>query len=377
MSKTDPGNIKAVQFTVDRPKANGNFSIGKITTRGDAPIKQPDLTAANRLTVPQMVVAVPSAGKRVRHQLPSFEGTEIYHSLYLPTDWQPNKRFPIIIEYAGNRWITSKVYSPGTPEGSRMGYGMSQGSGYIWVNAPYVNSDLKTQALNGWGDADATAEYAVELVKLICEDFGGDHSSVFITGFSRGAVATGFIGLRNERVSDVWLGFHACQHYDGDGIGGADYDSALNIRGPRKAGRSTFHTDNTRHEKLHNIFEQLQFPVTFADSYLGAHTDTMFLEDRPSTLAVRTWLADTIKNKPGTTSISGKVVDKRGRPIKGIRIQSGETHFTYTNKKGDYQLDGLVKGERQVKASTHGWESTHELNLRPGNISGVDFQIRR
>ncbi|MBK1875331.1 carboxypeptidase-like regulatory domain-containing protein [Pelagicoccus mobilis] len=375
MSKCDPSKITHIQFTVDRPKAFGSYTIGRITLRGQPPSERPDFSAANRLSVPPMIDSAPAPGKRVRQKLPSFENTSIYHSLYLPNDWQPGKRYPIIVEYAGNRWLTSKVYSPGTPEGSRMGYGMSEGDGYIWVNAPYVNADLKTQALNGWGDADATADYAVELVKMLCEDFGGDHSSVIITGFSRGAVAAGFIGLRNKQISDVWLGFHACQHYDGDGIGGADYDSALSIRGPRKAGRATFHTDNTQHQELHKLFERLQFPVTFADSKLRAHTDTMFLEDRPSTLLLRQWLADTIANKPGTASISGRVSKKNGKPLPNVRIQSGDTHFTYTDKNGDYLLEGLVTGKRNVSATLKNWTANQTIVLESNGTTGLNFKI--
>lgn len=372
VNKVDARDIRYLRVSLNKSKKGGRFEMAPVSLKGIASaVEKP--AGYERLTLPEMVDAAPLAGRRVRDQLPHFEGTALYHSLYLPTDWQPGGRYPIIVEYAGNRWFSAPCHSIGYPEGSRMGYGMSEGRGFIWVNAPFVNADRQTQALNGWGDAEATVDYAVELVTYLCENFGGDHSSVILTGFSRGAVATGYIGRYNDRISDVWLAFHPCQHYDGDGIHGATYEGALNERGPRINGRVTFHTDNGNHEKLRAMFTQLGAPVIFASSELGAHTDTMFLENRPSTLALRKWLKETVAKKPGTVVVSGRVTDAGGRGVPGVRVASGETHVVYTDATGRYELAGLVPGRRSFVAE-HGERScVREVVLRAETRGHVDF----
>jgi len=30
------------------------------------------------------------------------EGAQVHHTLYLPTDWKPDARLPVLVEYAGN-----------------------------------------------------------------------------------------------------------------------------------------------------------------------------------------------------------------------------------------------------------------------------------
>ena len=51
-----------------------------------------------------MTDASPAAGSRVRQVSPEYEGTEVYHSLYLPTDWKPGGNYPILVEYTGNKF---------------------------------------------------------------------------------------------------------------------------------------------------------------------------------------------------------------------------------------------------------------------------------
>ncbi|MDZ8117637.1 hypothetical protein [Pontiella agarivorans] len=286
--KVDSGHIEYLRVSFVRPAAGTVVEMEDIRLEGNSqPLIYPE--GYKRLEVPAMVNAPPAPGLRVKHQLKVFREKEAYHALYLPPGWTPGKRYPVIVEYSGNRWLNPPCHSPGRPESGRMGFGMSEGKGFIWVNAPFVNRD-GSLALNGWGDADVTADYAVDLVKMLCADFGGDPDNVILTGFSRGAVACGYIGLRNDKISSLWKAFHPCQHYDGDGVHGATFESALNERMPRLNGRPTFHTDNGRHAELHDLFEQTGQPVTFAESGIGAHTDSMLLENRPSTLELRAWL---------------------------------------------------------------------------------------
>jgi len=52
--------------------------------------------------VPPLMDGPPRAGERVRQTEPEYEGTAVYHALYLPTDWQEGRKYPVIVEYAGN-----------------------------------------------------------------------------------------------------------------------------------------------------------------------------------------------------------------------------------------------------------------------------------
>ena len=54
------------------------------------------------LVTPSMTTGEPSPGRRVRQTAPGYEGTEVHHALYLPTDWRKGRRYPVIVEYAGN-----------------------------------------------------------------------------------------------------------------------------------------------------------------------------------------------------------------------------------------------------------------------------------
>ena len=46
----------------------------------------------------------PAAGKLVKVTVPEYAGTGVHHCLYLPTDWQKGKLYPVIVEYAGNQY---------------------------------------------------------------------------------------------------------------------------------------------------------------------------------------------------------------------------------------------------------------------------------
>src|SRR5688572_87359 len=173
------------------------------------------------LTVPERSNDQPAAGKRVRQQNPGYEGWELFHTVYLPTDWKPlpsrSEKYPVIVEYPGNGGYKNALgdVCTGRPEDCKIGYGLSGGKGFIWVCLPFVNPAEKRHALNWWGDADATAAYCVQTVKRVCEEYGGDPSAVVLTGFSRGAIACNYIGLRNDQIAKLWCAMLPHSHYDG------------------------------------------------------------------------------------------------------------------------------------------------------------------
>jgi len=166
------------------------------------------------LAPPPITHEEPAPGKRVVQQLPAFQGTDVIHSLYLPTDWKPGTRHPVIVEYLGLR--KSVRQAPG------YGFGISGGTGYIWVVLPYVAPGEKAEApIDGktheswWGDPAATAAYATVAVPAICRRWGGDPNRVVLVGYSRGAIACNFIGLYNDDVARLWCAFVADSHYEG------------------------------------------------------------------------------------------------------------------------------------------------------------------
>jgi len=104
----------------------------------------PDLsTVPPDLTPPPVTLDEPAAGKRVRQTTPGWEKTEVHHALYLPRDWKPGGKFPVIVEYAGNGNYKNAFgdVSNGTVDGSNLGYGISGGEGFLWVCLPYVTKE--------------------------------------------------------------------------------------------------------------------------------------------------------------------------------------------------------------------------------------------
>ncbi|GAL82038.1 hypothetical protein-signal peptide prediction [Algibacter lectus] len=290
--KLNPKRIKKIQIMLSKASKGATLKVKKLTTSGTADnwIKPVD-----RMEVPNMEYLPFAAGKRVRYQLPIHKDTDIYSALYLPKTWTPNGKFPVIIEFPGNIYYTNSVYSTGRPEQCAIGYGMSKNEEAIWVSVPFVDYSLGTNIKNGFGNADHTVDYTVKMVNEILTNFGGDPDNVVLTGFSRGAIACGYIGLRNDTIASLWKGFHACQHYDGDGWNGADLSSAK-VRAKRIGTRALFHTDNEHNQDLKTMLTDVNANVTYANSGLGAHATAMFLDDRPSTLKFRAWYHNLINN---------------------------------------------------------------------------------
>jgi hypothetical protein len=169
---------------------------------------------------------------------------------------------------------------------------MTRGEGAICLGLPFIDRKTGSIAESGWGNADDTAEYAIRMVEEVCTKFHGDRPNVVLTGFSRGAIACGYIGLRNDRIAALWKGFHACQHYDRDGWNGATMDGALQ-RARRFTGKAVFQTDNSE-EKPQTVMDAMHTGVIFVRSGLGAHACAMFLDSRPSTQQLRQWFWDLV-----------------------------------------------------------------------------------
>lgn len=288
--RIDPGRIREIRVMVQRTDTAALTVSGLVATGTADEWVRP----ANRIDVPDMGEGDPAPGRRVRYQLGDDAGNGIYCALYLPPDWEPGKRYPVIVEYPGNIFFNAKAcWSTGRPEQCQMGYGITSGTGAIWVSLPFVDRENGEIAEAGFGsnDGDDTVDYALKVIEDLCANWGGDRDNLILSGFSRGAIACGYIGLRNDRIAALWKGFVACQHYDGSNWRQSRMDDAIE-RAPRFRGEAIFQVDNT--DKKAN-YEQLMDHTdpavewTWVSSGLGAHATAMFLDDRPMMIQLREW----------------------------------------------------------------------------------------
>jgi len=291
--KLDPDRVTGIRVMVRKAGPGAAVRAGGFTAVGEAARWQ---RPAGRIETPPIEEGRPAAGQRVRYRLPGDERRAVHCLLALPRDWQPGRTYPLIVEYPGNICFVPGCFSTGLPDQCVIGHGMSQGSGAIWVSLPFIDAAADRIVTDGWGDPDDTAAYAVRTVEHLCERFGADRSKVVLTGFSRGAIACGFIGLRNERIASLWQAFHLCQHFDGDGWRGADLEGAV-ARAGRFRGAAVFHTDNAE-EAVRPVSEEMGVPTQFVGSGLGAHATAMFLDDRESTRCLRHWFRALVAAEP-------------------------------------------------------------------------------
>ena len=237
------------------------------------------------------------AGQRVRQALPDFSGAEVHHVLYLPQDWKPRGKYPVIVEYAGNGNYRNSYgdVSEGTVEGSNLGYGLSGGKGFIWLCLPYVDSANGTNQILWWGDAAATVAYAKEAVRMVCAEYGGDPERVLLAGFSRGAIACNYIGLRDDEISRLWRAFLPYSQYDGVRkwpYPDCDRDSALQ-RLRRLNGRPQFiiHENSVEETRAYLDSTGVKAPFTFRTLEFRNHNDTWALRDIPERREARAWMS--------------------------------------------------------------------------------------
>lgn len=253
------------------------------------------------LVVPEVTDGKPEPGKRVRQVNPGFEAWKLAHVLYLPPEWKAGGQYPVIVEYPGNGGYQNKYGDrcSGRPEDCKLGYGVSGGKGFIWVCLPFVDPKAKAVALNWWGDADATAAYCRQTVARMCEEFGGDPKAVILAGFSRGAIACGYIGLRDDATAKLWRAMIAHSHYDGVrrwGYPDDDADAARQ-RLARFKGRPQFVTHEQSVEDTRKFLAGSESGVeaTLRKLPYPNHTDAWVLKDIPERAELRKWLADVLK----------------------------------------------------------------------------------
>ena len=351
----DPANIRQLRIVFHLQQGGFKFEIDNIKATGSQPKEV--LPTSARFPMPEVTQSEPAAGKRVRHKLPAYKNTDIAHVMYLPENWEPGKLYPIIVEYPGNVFYHKYCHSTGYAEQGRIAYGLSRGRDFICVNMPFVAEEGRYEQPNGWGSPEKTIDYCLKTVRYICENYGGDPSAVFYTGFSRGSIACNYIALRDDRIADVWLAFvgnpggarRQGQGWHGSAVG---WDE----RAQRLKGRSCF--------------------TGSANLGPGVHVDIEYLENNRNTLAAQGWLRYVLQHRPGTHQIKGRVADRDGKGISGVRIQSGYTHFTFTDNEGYYTLKSLIDGARTLTPSKDKYSfdpAERQVDVAGSNIDEVDF----
>jgi hypothetical protein len=267
----------------------------------------PDIrTVEPDLETPQMIEATPAPGLRVRQVLQEYKSTEVHHALYLPTNWNPGRKYPVIVEYAGNGNYHNGYgdVSEGVVHGSNLGYGISGGRNFIWLCLPFVDSRVKRNQILWWGDTDATVDYCKKAVAQVCSEFGGDSRCIFLAGFSRGAIACNYIGLRDAEIAKLWLAFIPYSHYDGVRTWPyADCDRASALgRLERLNGRAQFIVHENSVEDTRTYLEStgVRAPFTFVTLPFRNHNDAWVLRDVPSRRQLRAWVKQILKERPGT-----------------------------------------------------------------------------
>lgn len=258
------------------------------------------------LTVPPLSEGPAAAGKRVKLTVAEFAGTGAYHVLYLPRDWQAGQRYPVFAEYAGNGRYTNRFgdISTGWPEFSHLGYGISGGTGFIWICLPYVTGAGEKRANTNiwWGDIEQTVAYCKSAMREVCAQYGGDRQGLFLSGFSRGAIGCNYIGLHDDEIAGLWKGFIVHSHYDGVKTNwpyaGADRASAL-VRLRRLGNRPQFISQEGSTETIEAYLKStgVEGRFTFQRLPYVNHTDEWGLRDIPERARVRAWLKEAL-SKP-------------------------------------------------------------------------------
>jgi hypothetical protein len=91
--------------------------------------------------VPRMIEGEPTPGTRVKQTLLPFVGTDIHHSLYLPSRWRLGALYPVVVEYTGNYHLPTN--STGKVEDASLGFGLLGGKDFIWnIATEWVEENL-------------------------------------------------------------------------------------------------------------------------------------------------------------------------------------------------------------------------------------------
>ena len=115
VSGPQPGDFQVTQQPAATIAAGGSTTFAVTFSPQAAGLRQVTLTIGSNapnapsfafaingtaLAVPPVLNAAPAPGTRVRMVMPQYAGTNVYNTLYLPTNWKPGGSYPVIVEFA-------------------------------------------------------------------------------------------------------------------------------------------------------------------------------------------------------------------------------------------------------------------------------------
>ncbi len=270
-----------------------------------------DLTMLSLASIPPQEMGSPNPGKRVSVTEPEYAGTDVHHSLYLPVNFGERSRHPLIVEFTGNHSPPSG--STGLIEDAHLGFSLTLGRDFIWVVLPFIATDHRHNERKWMGDENATMAYAKTCIPRIIEKYHGDPEHVILCGFSRGAIAAGYIGLHDDEIAKFWSAFFTVDHFDGvrewDTRWGKPlekYRAEAIVRLRRVQGRpwwvsQEFSTDDISaflkeaglfgdNYTLDAVPMNQLFPTIPNDYFIATHTDLWPLFDHAHSQRAREWI---------------------------------------------------------------------------------------
>lgn len=325
---------------------------------------------------PPLTDGPPTPGAYVKVVAPEYQGTGVYHGLYLPPDWQPGRTYPVIVESPCNKYgeFTGKI------EGMRLGYGLAGCRSFIWLTLPYIQNQANLDY--GWGEQDKVLAYWQTNLARTLAQFGGDPGAVFLSGFSRGAIGASWVGLYDPTIADAWLAFFMFSHADVPGSNlTPDVGAGATTRMGRVSGRASLFAwgavgdgGMTNSVKGAQLLESFGDPVTkFAVPNVG-HTDVWIESDAATRAQAQDWLFANLAARTGTGAVFGRVTDGQGAAVAGATITAGPLHTTTTDAFGYYALRGLLPGSRTIACAHPQLScSAPQMVAVAGELEDVDF----
>lgn len=243
------------------------------------------------LIVPSLSEGEPSAGKKVRVYL----AESLYYTVYLPYEYDSYKKWPVIFELPGAKYSAKGYELSGYPDEITMGYGLSKGKDYILVCAPILYDKNK---INFWDACKRNPEWLknttdcwLTILNDLNHRFSIDNDNIILCGFSRGAIATIYIGNSTDEISKKWKAYYAHDWFDGG--------EGIDIRLDRTNNKRVLITCRegwcAPWQLSMNAYKYLlkkKWPVTFFDIPNISHTTNWLLEDSDYANRARIWLME-------------------------------------------------------------------------------------
>ena len=234
------------------------------------------------------------------------------NTLYLPTNWDKNQKWPILVELTGNGGFRNERGDEcsGLNGDGQLAFGLSGGYGAICLSVPFLSSDGKSLNTTWWGnppsyEINPTIANLKAVIAETCEKYHGDPDRVILVGFSRGSIAVNAVGLSTDEAAGLWKAAVCFSHYDGVGhwpFAKSDAASAIE-RLQRLGTKPQFILSESPtqgpalSDKAREFIEKsgVKGDFTFATTGFLNHSDQWALRPSPARTQLREWLKKQMK----------------------------------------------------------------------------------